>query len=86
MIWGLISTYLLQRNYFFSESQSRFLVSVKADDATKFERLFATEKLVRLGEVTEVSKLIVHAEKSVITAELSELKQVWEGAIPCLLK
>ncbi|MBC1475460.1 phosphoribosylformylglycinamidine synthase subunit PurL [Listeria grandensis] len=70
----------------FSESQSRFLVSVKADNAAKFEQLFETEKVVRLGEVTEVPQLVVQTEKSVITAELSVLKQVWEGAIPCLLK
>ncbi|PNP88279.1 phosphoribosylformylglycinamidine synthase II [Listeria newyorkensis] len=72
--------------WLFSESQSRFLVSVKADDAAKFEQLFETEKVVRLGEVTEVPQLVVQTEKSAITAELSELKQVWEGAIPCLLK
>ncbi|EUJ23439.1 phosphoribosylformylglycinamidine synthase II [Listeria grandensis FSL F6-0971] len=70
----------------FSESQSRFLVSVKADNAAKFEQLFETEKVVRLGEVTEVPQLVLQTEKSVITAELSALKQVWEGAIPCLLK
>ncbi|MBC1936657.1 phosphoribosylformylglycinamidine synthase subunit PurL [Listeria grandensis] len=70
----------------FSESQSRFLVSVKADNAAKFEQLFETEKVVRLGEVTEVPQLVVQTEKSVIKAELSVLKQVWEGAIPCLLK
>ncbi|MBC2106316.1 phosphoribosylformylglycinamidine synthase subunit PurL [Listeria booriae] len=70
----------------FSESQSRFLVSVKAENVVAFEELFEFEKLTRLGEVSESGKIIVKAKDTEITTELSELKQVWEGAIPCLLK
>ncbi|EUJ42817.1 phosphoribosylformylglycinamidine synthase subunit PurL [Listeria riparia] len=70
----------------FSESQSRFLVSVKAENVVAFEELFEFEKLTRLGEVSESGKIIVKAKDTEIITELSELKQVWEGAIPCLLK
>lgn len=68
----------------FSESQSRFLLSVKKEHQQEFESLVAA-KLI--GEVTEQPVLIINSEDGLVLAEQVEtLKQAWKGAIPCLLK
>ncbi|PWW17291.1 phosphoribosylformylglycinamidine synthase subunit II [Cytobacillus oceanisediminis] len=68
----------------FSESQSRFLLSVKKENQEEFERL-VDAKLI--GEVTEASILSISNEEGLVLAEQVEvLEQAWKGAIPCLLK
>jgi phosphoribosylformylglycinamidine synthase len=68
----------------FSETQSRFLLTVKKEHQSEFERL-VTANLI--GEVNESGKLQVLAEKtSVLEASVDQLKAAWKGAIPCLLK
>ncbi|GHI01234.1 phosphoribosylformylglycinamidine synthase subunit PurL [Neobacillus kokaensis] len=68
----------------FSESQSRFLLSVKKEDQAKFERLVEAQLI---GEVNQTGSLQV-AVKGEVTLEASveELQAAWKGAIPCLLK
>lgn len=68
----------------FSESQSRFLLSVKKEHQTEFERL-VTAQLI--GEVNETGNLRVLSETdTVLEASVNQLKDAWKGAIPCLLK
>ncbi|MDR7078358.1 phosphoribosylformylglycinamidine synthase [Neobacillus niacini] len=68
----------------FSESQSRFLLSVKKEHQTEFERL-VTAQLI--GEVNETENLRVLSETdTVLEASVNQLKDAWKGAIPCLLK
>ncbi len=68
----------------FSESQSRFLLSVKKENQEAFERL-VDAKLI--GEVTEAPVLYISNEEGLVLAEQVEiLEQAWKGAIPCLLK
>lgn len=68
----------------FSESQSRFLLSVKKEHQTEFESL-VDAKLI--GEVTELPVLHITSEDGlVVVTEVEELAQAWKGAIPCLLK
>ncbi|CAM3861221.1 phosphoribosylformylglycinamidine synthase subunit PurL [Cytobacillus oceanisediminis] len=68
----------------FSESQSRFLLSVKKENQEEFERL-VDAKLI--GEVTEAPVLYISNEEGLVLAEQVEvLEQAWKGAIPCLLK
>ncbi|WP_042357560.1 phosphoribosylformylglycinamidine synthase subunit PurL [Bacillus rubiinfantis] len=68
----------------FSETQSRFLLSVKKENKTQFESI-VDAKLI--GQVNQSGNLNVHsAGKLVIEAEVAELHAVWKGAIPCLLK
>jgi phosphoribosylformylglycinamidine synthase len=68
----------------FSESQSRFLLSVKKENQEEFERL-VDAKLI--GEVTEAPVLSISNEEGLVLAEQVEvLEQAWKGAIPCLLK
>ncbi|MGN7941066.1 phosphoribosylformylglycinamidine synthase subunit PurL [Virgibacillus sp. 6R] len=69
----------------FSESQTRFVLSVKEENQQAFEQLVDA---VCIGEVTNTGTLIVKNEngESLIDASVEELKDAWKGAIPCLLK
>ncbi|PLS09721.1 phosphoribosylformylglycinamidine synthase subunit PurL [Neobacillus cucumis] len=68
----------------FSETQSRFLLTVKPEHKAEFERLV---EAVQIGTVTETSKLeIKNHDASVLEASVSEMKAAWKGAIPCCLK
>ncbi|MCD4839138.1 phosphoribosylformylglycinamidine synthase subunit PurL [Neobacillus sedimentimangrovi] len=68
----------------FSETQSRFLLSVKREHQAEFESL-VDAKLI--GEVNESGTLRVMADNQpVLEASVEELKAAWKGAIPCLLK
>ncbi|MEC3608681.1 phosphoribosylformylglycinamidine synthase subunit PurL [Bacillus glycinifermentans] len=70
----------------FSETQSRFIVSVKKSNREAFEKLVKDANLI--GEVTSDNMLTVQSEegKQWIHAQTKELKSAWKGAIPCLLK
>jgi phosphoribosylformylglycinamidine synthase subunit PurL len=68
----------------FSETQSRFLLTVKKEHQTEFESLVAA-KLI--GEVNDTAVLKVNGENNtILEASVNELKDAWKGAIPCLLK
>ncbi|MBG9585905.1 phosphoribosylformylglycinamidine synthase subunit PurL [Cytobacillus firmus] len=68
----------------FSESQSRFLLSVKKENQEAFENLVDA---ALIGEVTEVPVLYISNGEGLLLAEqVDVLKQAWKGAIPCLLK
>ncbi|AOH53091.1 phosphoribosylformylglycinamidine synthase II [Peribacillus muralis] len=70
----------------FSETQSRFLLSIKPENKEAFEAL--VEDAICIGSVTEDRKLIVTAgsDDLVLEADVDELQTAWKGAIPCLLK
>ncbi|MBB3868725.1 phosphoribosylformylglycinamidine synthase subunit PurL [Parageobacillus toebii NBRC 107807] len=69
----------------FSETQSRFIVSVKKENQEKFEKLVEA-KLI--GEVTNDGTLLVERASGEVVIQLSveQMRSVWKGAIPCLLK
>ncbi|WP_026695299.1 phosphoribosylformylglycinamidine synthase subunit PurL [Peribacillus kribbensis] len=69
----------------FSETQSRFLVSIKPESQVEFERLIEDAQMI--GIVTDTSELAissVNGEK-IVQASVQELVTAWKGAIPCLL-
>ncbi|MBY0097921.1 phosphoribosylformylglycinamidine synthase subunit PurL [Mesobacillus maritimus] len=67
----------------FSESQSRFILSVKAEHQEEFERL---TDAVQIGRVIEEPVLNVSVDgEQVIKLEVEKMKDAWKGAIPCLL-
>ena len=70
----------------FSESQSRFLVTVKPENATKFEEI--VQDAVQIGTVTESNKVVISNEDGTewINGSVDEFRSAWKGAIPCLLK
>lgn len=69
----------------FSETQSRFIVTVSPENKEKFEMLVQDVTLV--GRVTEDATLTVkHQENVLVQLSVEELTTAWKGALPCLLK
>lgn len=69
----------------FSESQSRFVVTVKEENVNAFESVVRDAK--RIGVVTDDAKLTINGETGVlIEGNVDEFRSAWKGAIPCLLK
>lgn len=67
----------------FSESQSRFILTVKKENQAQFEGLVDA---TYIGQVTDTSDLkITCGEKLVVSQPVSTLEKAWKGAIPCLL-
>lgn len=69
----------------FSETQSRFVVSVKKEHQAAFEQFIKARKI---GEVTEDGMLRIENEhgEAVVNLSVEQMRSVWKGAIPCLLK
>ncbi|KJE27613.1 phosphoribosylformylglycinamidine synthase II [Geobacillus kaustophilus] len=69
----------------FSETQSRFVVSVKKEQKEAFEQLVEAKQI---GEVTDDGALVVNGEhgETLIHLSVAKMRNVWKGAIPCLLK
>ncbi|AST00743.1 MULTISPECIES: phosphoribosylformylglycinamidine synthase subunit PurL [Geobacillus] len=69
----------------FSETQSRFVVSVKKEQKEAFEQLVEAKQI---GEVTGDGILTVNGGQgeTIIRLSVDEMRNVWKGAIPCLLK
>lgn len=69
----------------FSETQSRFIVSVRPEHKEQFEQ-FVDAYLI--GEVVNHPELQILTEngEKVVDASVNELLTAWKGAIPCLLK
>ncbi|WP_082235212.1 phosphoribosylformylglycinamidine synthase subunit PurL [Halobacillus massiliensis] len=69
----------------FAETQSRFLVSVNPENQSAFEKQMEDTTLI--GKVTEDGMYRIQSEgKTVVEEQTSILKQLWKGAIPCLVK
>ncbi|MFI8576370.1 phosphoribosylformylglycinamidine synthase subunit PurL [Rossellomorea aquimaris] len=70
----------------FSETQSRFVVSVKPENKDEFEKLVPDAKIV--GNVADHGAINVSSENGevILHASVEELESAWKGAIPCLLK
>lgn len=69
----------------FSESQSRFVVTVKEENAAAFEKVIPDAK--KIGFVTDDAKLSINGETGIlIEGFVEEFRSAWKGAIPCLVK
>lgn len=69
----------------FAESQSRFVLTVKASNTAAFEAIAVDAQ--KIGTVTEDAKLIINGETGVLVeGTVEEFRSAWKGAIPCLLK
>jgi len=64
----------------FSESQSRFVVTVRSDDADKFENTLQGNSFSKIGELTSEPILLVSglSGKPVIKADIYQLKEAWQ--------
>lgn len=70
----------------FSETQSRFILSVKKEHQAAFEELVKDAQLI--GEVTDSGELVVLNENKelLIKSDSRAMEGAWKGAIPSLLK
>lgn len=69
----------------FSESQSRFLISVHPNDAEKVSSHF--DVISKIGQVTNTSQLtILINDEEVINKKVDQLNGIWKTALPELLK
>lgn len=67
----------------FSESQSRFLLTVKKENQQAFEKLVGA---ALIGEVTAAPVLSIAVDGvNLINEQVENLEKAWKGAIPCLL-
>ncbi|AMQ05044.1 MULTISPECIES: phosphoribosylformylglycinamidine synthase subunit PurL [Sporosarcina] len=68
----------------FSETQSRFLVTVKEEKASDFEK--AVADAIKIGVVTDSNRIVINGEDgTLIDGTVDELRSAWKGAIQCLL-
>lgn len=83
--FGLNVTVSLPVAQLFSETQSRFVLSVAPDKQAAFEALVGTAAIA-IGEVTADGQIRMQAQDDTIEMPLTEAKLKWEEAIPCLMK
>lgn len=83
--FGLNVTVSLPAAQLFSETQSRFVLSVAPDKQAAFEALVGAAATA-IGEVTADGQIRMRAQDDAIEMPLAEAKLKWEEAIPCLMK
>ncbi|WP_137665345.1 phosphoribosylformylglycinamidine synthase subunit PurL [Enterococcus hulanensis] len=69
----------------FAETQSRFVLSIHSEDQAAFEALVG-EKAVKIGKTTNTGELKVTADGGEIKVATQKAEELWEEAIPCLMK
>ncbi|MGZ9871615.1 phosphoribosylformylglycinamidine synthase subunit PurL [Priestia endophytica] len=69
----------------FSETQSRFVVTVSPENQEAFENIVNAKKI---GTVTDNQRFVVKNEQGnvIIDETTAQLQEAWKGAISCLLK
>ncbi|MCM3745619.1 phosphoribosylformylglycinamidine synthase subunit PurL [Sporosarcina luteola] len=69
----------------FSETQSRFLVTVKEELMTAFEAIVTDA--VKIGTVTDQDRIVITGDNDAVLIDgtVEEFRSAWKGAIPCLL-
>lgn len=75
----------MPKEWLFSESPSRFVVSVRPDAREEVQSLFGPDAK-EIGEVTETGTAAIQTQDEMLKLNIHELKELWEGAIPWLLK
>ena len=75
----------LSKEALFSETQSRFILSVTPENQAAFEALAGT-RAVKVGTITDTGRLVIKAKNDQIDVATTEAKQLWEDALTCLMK
>ena len=73
----------MDTEHLFSESQSRFIVTVAPEKQLDFENFDKQVQAKQIGHVTGTGRLVIN---DVIDLPVEKCRQQWKGAIPCLLK
>ncbi len=76
---------VLTSKQMFSETQSRYLVTIESKDKESLEEIFK-DNFECLGFVTNDSVFSIHTSDDEMDIELSESLSNWKEAIPCLMK
>lgn len=69
----------------FSETQSRFVLSIKSENQTAFEKIMNGHAQL-IGKVTDDEMISIETENQTIEVLTQTAKVLWEEAIPCLMK
>lgn len=83
--FGLNVSVPLTTAQLFSESQSRFILTIHPNDQGNFEQTFG-EQAVCIGQVTSDSTINLKANDGEIQIDVPTAKKSWEEAIECLMK
>ncbi|MFT8392074.1 MAG: phosphoribosylformylglycinamidine synthase subunit PurL [Sporolactobacillus sp.] len=67
----------------FSETQSRYLLSVPEELAEKFEA--TVPDALRVGNVTASDDLQIHLDNETLTLNRSNLENAWKGVLSCIM-
>ncbi|MCC5912315.1 MAG: phosphoribosylformylglycinamidine synthase subunit PurL [Clostridiaceae bacterium] len=83
-----INTDLRKDVYLFSESQSRFLITVKEKDLKDLKEMLQLREVPyqRIGRVEGQDLEITINEASVICEAVEELEAAWRGALQCIME
>lgn len=71
--------------WLFSETQSRFVVSVSPENQAAFEALME-DRAAFVGTVTTKAEIKIDNMDGEIQVDTRKAKELWEEAIPCLMK
>ena len=82
---GFDVTVAMDKTLLFSETQSRFILTVKPENVAAVEAIFGSAA-AQIGTVTAAAVAKIAAENETITLDVKEVQTKWEEAIPCLLK
>ncbi len=82
---GFDVTVDMDKTLLFSETQSRFILTVKPENVAAVEAIFGSAA-AQIGTVTADAVAKIAAANETITLDVKEVQTKWEEAIPCLLK
>lgn len=82
---GFDVTVAMDKTLLFSETQSRFILTVKPENVAAVEAIFGSAA-AQIGTVTADAVAKIAAANETITLDVKEVQTKWEEAIPCLLK
>ncbi|MBP2099319.1 phosphoribosylformylglycinamidine synthase subunit PurL [Enterococcus rivorum] len=82
---GFDVTLDMPTSYLFSETQSRFVLSVKSENQEAFEKIVG-KKVKYIGKTKLNSEIFIQTKEEKIVVDTLVAKELWEEAIPCLMK
>lgn len=82
---GFSIEWMNELSWLFSETPSRFVVTVKPECQTQFEAM-AKEAAHLLGRVTQRPQMMINTQTKQYCFDVQEMNEIWEGALCNLLK
>ncbi|MBC9825362.1 phosphoribosylformylglycinamidine synthase subunit PurL [Carnobacterium inhibens] len=82
---GFDVTVAMDKTWLFSETQSRFILTVKPENVLAFKALVKSTA-IEIGTVENNGFAKIATENETIALSIKEVEMKWQEAIPCLLK